>query len=642
VPFDGANPDFSLRLLVDYCDAQNVKPVQIPKSFIDHFGMEVLANSLNLVFPELPDFDEAGDIAFLDSLTIMSYDSLCDAIATRPTDMDKLFCIFYWISRNIAYDADGLTPGRSYDHDKVSPERVFQNKKTVCAGYSNMFRDLAVKSAVSSFPIHVCSCVVKAFGWNQLHPPKTPESTHSAIIVIIDGFKWLCEPRWGAGTVDDTTKEFTFHYDRARFLVPLVRALHDHFMMDGSEQFLDWPLSYERFLRVPALKGLKYEFKSESHPFAWFDCPDGYLRTQFSTNLLPQMVCARCYVVRRNTTWELGSQLQHVELVKETSTRRRYWLHAVFSTRGLYEMKIFIDTELVVTFYVDSKRSNLERPFLSYLLGDSGFIPLCPKVGLSAVDSGVAVIRFAAAIKRSRLLVNVLNSHLIITPGLSHFCRLTIPFDDTRYEDVVTVAFPSDGRWSVQVYLSNDTGTYTQFTIYQFDVSGATGRKASPIEFVESNREFVNLETKSGLTISPASSAITIDHPVFQVTATFQGSLQLKFRPLDESKTIHPRILSQNVSDGKKTIEFELICPKVGNYELLYFWDNSCFTQLWRYSQEEMVAPTEESEKRMRDLQRRVEGTVVDEEFERWKNSIPNQPHGVMARKAISYRNKIK
>jgi hypothetical protein len=82
------------------------------------------------------------------------------------------------------------------------------------------------------------------------------------------------------------------------------------------------------------------------------------------------------------------------------------------------------------------------------------------------------------------------------------------------------------------------------------------------------------------------------------------------------------------VSDGKKTIEFELICPKVGDYEFLHFWNNSHVTQLWRCSREEMAAPTKESEKRMRDLQRRVEGIVIDEEFERWKNSIPNQPHG--------------
>jgi hypothetical protein len=274
--------------------------------------------------------------------------------------------------------------------------------------------------------------------------------------------------------------------------------------MKESEQFLDWPLSYEWFLRVPALKGLKYELKSELHPFAKFDSPDGYLRTHFSMNLLPQMVHARCYIVNRNATKELSSEFQYVELVKETSTCRRYWLHAVFSTRGLYAMKIFIDIKLVLTFYIDNKRSNLERPFLSYLLGDSGFIPLCSKVGLSAVDSGVAVIRLAAAIKRSRILVNVLNSHQIIVSGLSHFCRLTIPFDGTRYEDVVTVPFPSDGRRSVQVYLSNDTGTYTRFTAYEFDISVATGRKKYPIEFVESDREFVNLETKSGLTISPA------------------------------------------------------------------------------------------------------------------------------------------
>jgi hypothetical protein len=223
-------------------------------------------------------------------------------------------------------------------------------------------------------------------------------------------------------------------------------------------------------------------------------------------------------------------------------------------------------------------------------------------------------------------LVNVLNLRQIIVPGLSNFCRLTIPSDDTRYEDVVTVAFPSGGRWSVQVYLSNAAGTYTHFTTYEFDVSGATDKTVSPIEFVESNREFVDLETEPGLAISPASSVMTIDHPIFQVTATFEGNLLLNLRPLGKSNNIHPKIRSQNVSEGKKTIEFEVICPGVGDYELLYFWNESCVTQLWHYSLDGLPAPTEESERRMRDLQRGVEGIVVDEEFEGWKKSLPNWP----------------
>jgi hypothetical protein len=74
-------------------------------------------------------------------------------------------------------------------------------------------------------------------------------------------------------------------------------------------------------------------------------------------------------------------------------------------------------------------------------------------------------------------------------------------------------------------------------------------------------------------------------------------------------------------------MEFELVCPDVGDYELVYSWNDSYITQLWRYSQEGMPAPTEESERRMRDLQRGVEGIVVDEEFEGWKNSLPNQTY---------------
>jgi hypothetical protein len=305
---------------------------------------------------------------------------------------------------------------------------------------------------------------------------------------------------------------------------------------------LDCPLAYERFVRVPKLRGLKYELKSESHPFARLGCSDGYLKIQFSTNLLPQEVWVHCYLVKPNGTMEFCNKRPHVEFVKQRSTRRGYWLHAVFSSPGLYAMRIGIDRCDRLAFYTDSKRSCFERPLLIFSLGDSGFIPLCPKVGLSAVDSGAAVIRFAAAIRRSRLLVEVRNSRQTIAPYFSVFCRLTIPFDDTRYKDVVTMSFPSDGRWSVQIYLSNDTGTYTRLTTYEFDVSGAPGRKVLPIEFVESDRELV----------------------------------------ADER----------------------------------------------HYDEKGLLAPTEELERRMRDLQREVERTSVGEEFEGWKDRLPNQPRG--------------
>ena len=54
---------------------------------------------------------------------------------------EKSFVIFLWECKNIVYDAEGLFAGRNVD---CTPEGVFRNGKTVCSGYSRLYKDIAV------------------------------------------------------------------------------------------------------------------------------------------------------------------------------------------------------------------------------------------------------------------------------------------------------------------------------------------------------------------------------------------------------------------------------------------------------------------------------------------------------------------
>jgi hypothetical protein len=95
IEFDPSSPETSLTELADYCEQNPIPPKEIPKPFLDYYGIECLSNSLNLIFPKLPPFDEADDVKFMESQEFRTFDSLADAIASRSTDMDRLFCLFY-------------------------------------------------------------------------------------------------------------------------------------------------------------------------------------------------------------------------------------------------------------------------------------------------------------------------------------------------------------------------------------------------------------------------------------------------------------------------------------------------------------------------------------------------------------------
>jgi hypothetical protein len=175
IRFDPARPDLSLRALVELCDTMPPRPGEVPQAFMQYFGMEVLSNSLNMLFPTLPAFAEAADIQFMEHQKAPTFDALCRAISTRPTDLDKLFCAFYWLSHNVSYDI------ASKEHN---PEDVFRRRSAVCVGYCRFLIEAATRAGVK-YDMRRYPCMAKGFDWDQLHPPAEPASDHDAVAVQI-------------------------------------------------------------------------------------------------------------------------------------------------------------------------------------------------------------------------------------------------------------------------------------------------------------------------------------------------------------------------------------------------------------------------------------------------------------------------
>jgi hypothetical protein len=146
--------------------------------------------------------------------------------------------------------------------------------------------------------MHNFSNQPKGFEWDPVHPPAKPEFTHSAVLVIIEGQKFLSEPTWRT-RYSEKSKVGEFNYNRFLFLQPLEAALNDHYPLNGSEKYLDFTYSYKDFLRANKYRGFSIQLHSESHPFSRFDCETGILDMQFSCLCPVESVALDLYVYKK-------------------------------------------------------------------------------------------------------------------------------------------------------------------------------------------------------------------------------------------------------------------------------------------------------------------------------------------------------
>jgi hypothetical protein len=290
---------------------------------------------------------------------------------------------------------------------------------------------------------------------------------------------------------------------------------------------------------------------------------------QFSINHTAEAIWGAADAITGNKVIKIDADLQHVELIATTDTRRRWIFHAVFRSIGLYRLQLCIDGWVFRTVYVDNLCGTTEIPFLHYTMGDSGFIPICPTKGLTQISSGFALIRFAVKNRRSNLFLEVVNSGRQSHKEKAQYVKLEIPTDPSRCEDVIIVSFPSSGLWSVQVFLENGHGSFTQFVTYHFEVLQGIEESISPLEFIPDDRRYLKLEKPEGLSIMPDRSAVVVvDSLTFELTARFRGSLTLNLRPMHDQYTIFGTEISKTEDDGLKTIRYRFTAPSAGNYRL--------------------------------------------------------------------------
>ncbi len=152
----------------------------------------------------------------------------------QSTKMEQARAIYQWICRNIAYD----TSYRIYTADEC-----WEQKKGVCQAYCELFYRLGE-------PLGLNTTIIT--GKTKDSKGKISDKGHFWLLVEVEGGCILIDSTWGAGGVKDNVFQRKEN-DMSWFQVDLYWLIFTHYPDDGQYQFLDTPLDWQSFLRLPAI-----------------------------------------------------------------------------------------------------------------------------------------------------------------------------------------------------------------------------------------------------------------------------------------------------------------------------------------------------------------------------------------------------
>jgi len=172
-----------------------------------------------------------------------------DAKATSPIEKSRM--VYVWLAENIKYDDAGYNSKKLGDN---SAEGVLKSKVAVCEGFANLYQVLGEKLGLEILKIVGCA---KGYDYESDMYDNIEESTNHAWNAIkIDG-KWsIYDATWGSGAGESNSKGKLVSIKKFNsdwFNVDPKVSIYSHFPLDNIRQFLETPISFERFVEMPKI-----------------------------------------------------------------------------------------------------------------------------------------------------------------------------------------------------------------------------------------------------------------------------------------------------------------------------------------------------------------------------------------------------
>ena len=168
----------------------------------------------------------------------------------KCSQKEKYFIIYLWICENIDYDEKSFFAGKFIN---CTPEFVFNTGKTVCSGYSRLFRDIA---SFLDLSVQCIKCYSKGFGYE---PGKTLKKlNHEYNLININDMWYPVDLTWGSGHFEG--KGFIKEINEFFFCVDPELLIQMHFPENEKFQLTDRIYTFDEFLNWPQVNTNFYEF----------------------------------------------------------------------------------------------------------------------------------------------------------------------------------------------------------------------------------------------------------------------------------------------------------------------------------------------------------------------------------------------
>lgn len=607
----------ALKDLVSFYEENDVPLDEVPKKFIEKYGYGCLSNSLMFKEPTIPKCNK-DIITYIDKHPFETVDSLVLYINSLDNDIDRLFAIFSYSSLNIQYDSK---------HKNSNFEEIFFTKRAVCSGFCLFFIEMAKRVNIDKNRIIIkeYSNLSKADQYNEEEPPTIATSDHSSIYISIDNIPFISEPTWASKKISENNKEIEREFKPEYFLIPLYKTLCYLYPCNGSKKLLPFEYKLKDFTNSIKINPLSKSVKTETNPFVYFKSSNGYICQTYSCNGPVDKVNFNIYVKNKDLKYDEISinGITSYEIIQmylpKHHNRCRFKTYIILPNPGYYKIELFINTKFELRYYVNNLNPcNKKIPIFYNPFNDHHFISLNPKSVLSSVDDGIKIIRFVVSKKRSDFIYEIqklddedsfiLNGEIISNKKYSQYVTLLLPFDKDHFEIQLCITFPSNGRYSVSLFMLDDEDTYTFYVRYFIDVKGVNSNEkneTNPIYYSSfcKGRKFAPAicydKEKNPITFIPNQNC-------FYVTKRDQ-SLQIKTASINDKIhfELHRKGKSLLYADEEGVYEdfrnFKWIIPfKHGEYHLIgwindykcidltYIYDDLIFTNPKKFEKEMM------------------------------------------------------
>jgi hypothetical protein len=205
------------------------------------FGIAQNLNYKTLDYSEVDSW-----VRTLNSKKIASQYILARLIKERFTEQHlRLRANYTWLAENVSYDCYG------FHHKSVartSSSEVFKQKKSICSGYANLFKELCDLEGIEC---EIISGIAKSSSLDM--GKKLPKkANHAWNRVKLSDEKWyLIDATWGAGFVDKDVQKFTKKFNDYFYLTPPMQFIYSHYPSNKQMQLLDKPISKNSFKYFP-------------------------------------------------------------------------------------------------------------------------------------------------------------------------------------------------------------------------------------------------------------------------------------------------------------------------------------------------------------------------------------------------------